>query len=128
MSQSNKNSLNHFFKDKRYRAIETATSESEMRLKSFLIENAVYYFPLIASILGWYLYATMKNQFLPWGQTYSLFQIQGALCVSCGVILTFFAQSFIKPIVKNALDIHEKELTEDLYQKGAKFCTLDEFN
>lgn len=122
------NVVNKFLKNKRYRAVETATSETEMRIKSFVIENAIYCFPLVLSIVGWYFYATLKNQTLPWGQTYSVFQPMGVLWILSGTVLTILAQLFVKPIIKNAFDVREKEMTEDVYQKGAKFCTIDEFN
>ena len=122
------NFVNKFLKNKRYRAVETATSETEMRIKSFVIENAIYCFPLVLSIVGWYFYATFKNQTLPWGQTYSVFQPMGVFWILSGTVLTILAQLFVKPIIKNAFDVREKEMTEDVYQKGAKFCTIDEFN
>lgn len=125
---SDKNMLDNFIDNKRYRAIETAASESEMRLKSFAIENGFYFLPLVVSIVGWYVFASLKNQSLPWGQSYSFLQPVGFLWIGVGAGLTFFFLKYVKPVVKKTVDRKEKELTEDVYHKGAKFCNLKEFN
>lgn len=115
-------------KNKRYKAIEKITHETDMRIKSFAIETAIYFSPLLLVIGGWFVYANVQNAFMPYGQSYDFFNIWFVFWLILGAVATYVSLKYVKPYIKKAFDKEENELTEDQYQKGAKFTKIAEFN
>jgi type IV secretory pathway TraG/TraD family ATPase VirD4 len=123
-----KNFIEKNLESKRYKAIEKISHETEMRIKSWAIENAVIFFPFLLSVIGWFLYATITNASLPYGEEYSFFQMQGLWWMLIGLAITILSIIFVKRDIEKAFDKQEKELSEDVYIKGARFCSLADFN
>ncbi len=123
-----KNFAEKNFSNKRYKAIEKISHETDMRLKSWAIENGIYFSPLLFAFLAWYVFATIVDASLPYGEEYSYTQPLGGVIIFIGSILTFFSLKYIKKPIEEALDQEELELSTDVYQKGAKFCSLVEYN
>lgn len=48
-------------KNKRYKAIEKISHETEMRIKSWFIETAIYFFPLLLVLAAWFIYSNIKK-------------------------------------------------------------------
>lgn len=128
MKKENENIVDNFVQDKRYKALEKITHESQMRIKSYMIENAIYFSPIILTIVGWFMWATFRNSSLPYGQNYDFFQPLFFILIGIGVGLTFLFLKYAKPYIKSAFDREEKELTEDVYKKGARLSTVEMFN
>ena len=124
----NKNLIEKSFANKRYKAIEKISHETEMRAKSWAIEQAIYFSPFLITFIGWYMYATIRDAFLPYGQSYSYFQPAGAILLTIGSVFTFFSIVYIKPKFEKAFRQETTELSEDVYQKGAKFCNILQYN
>ena len=113
---------------KRYKAIEKKSHELEMEVKSWAIENSLYFSPIIIAIIGWFLYGMMKEVDMPYGENFDFLQPAIYYVFAAGIIFTFLTLKFVKPMIETELDKEEKELTSDVYEKGAKFCDIIEFN
>jgi hypothetical protein len=123
-----KNFAEEIRQKKRYKAIEKKSHELEMEIKSWAIENSIYHLPLLASIVGWITYGIMVESSLPYGENFNFLSTKFYIILSIGIILNFLSIKFLKPSIEGVLDKEEKELTQDVYQKGAKFCDIKEFN
>lgn len=113
---------------KRYKAVEKKSHEIEMEMKSWAIENSLYYSPLIIAVMGWFIYGLINEMNLPYGESFDFLDSSFIVVLAGGVAFSFLTVLYVKPIIKGALDKEEKELTADVYQKGSKFCTLEGFN
>jgi len=123
-----KNLIQKSLQNKRYKAIEKISHESEMRLKSWAIENSIYSSPFWITILGWYMYVTILNMQLPYGEEIAYVQPMAFILTFISVIVSFFAFIYIRPMFEKEFKRETAELSEDVYQKGAKFSNLENFN
>ncbi|WP_331775015.1 type IV secretory system conjugative DNA transfer family protein [Sulfurospirillum sp. 1612] len=123
-----KNIIEKSLENKRYKAIEKISHETDMRIKSWMIQEGIYFAPMLFLVAGWWFYITIKNAFAPYGIDYSYFQTPGIIVFFLGGLISIASIKYAKPKVEEALKKETNDLSEDVYQKGAKFDTLVNFN
>lgn len=112
----------------RYRAIEKIQHETEMRAKAWLTENMLYIAPFFIILGGYFFYGLYANSVLPYPQQFNFLGYGLYVSFAIGVFLSFFSLKFAKPIISKIIGEQHKEISEDVYVKGAKFCSTKEYN
>ncbi len=112
----------------RYRAWEKLEHETNMRLKAFFIENAVYLAPFFILNIGYFVYGLIQEATMPFNRHFDFFNFTYLIIFILSIALTYLNLKYVKPILFKEIEKSEKELTEDVYVEGNKLITTKEFN
>ncbi len=112
----------------RYRAWEKLEHETNMRLKAFFIENAVYLAPFFILNIGYFVYGLLQEASMPFNQHFDFFSFTYLVIFILSIIATFLNLKYVKPLLSKEIEKSEKELTEDVYVEGNKLINTKEFN
>jgi hypothetical protein len=112
----------------RYRAWEKLEHETNMRLKAFFIENAVYLAPFFILNSIYFIYGLIKEASTPFNQHFTFFNITYLIILILSLIATFLNIKYIKPLLSKEIQQSERELTEDVYVEGNRLINTHQFN
>lgn len=121
-------SIDNGLKDTRYRAMEKIVHEAEMRFKGYVTEYMLYYLPAIVVMGIYFFYGLISNAKMSYGESFEFFGVMFWFLIIVSMGLTFLSIKYLKPIIGEAIGTQHKEITEDVYQKGARFITTHKFN
>jgi len=113
---------------KTYRAWEKLEHESQMRFKAFMIEKAIYFSPTLFFLFGWFLFGMAIEVDLKFGESFDFFSNLFFTLLALVVIFNFVALHYFRPMFEKIMKKQADEITEDVYQKGAKFATTETYN
>jgi len=130
MSQNKKieNFIQNSTSSNRYRAWEKLEHETNMRLKAFFIENAVYLAPFFILNVGYFAYGLMQEATMPFNQHFDFFSFTYSVIFLLSIAFTYLNLKYVKPILSKEIEKSEKELTEDVYVEGNKLINTRQFN
>ncbi len=114
--------------DKRYRALEKIEHETQMRLKGYAIEQSIYFMPFLLIVGGYMLYWLIEFALADYGESVPFFTPTFFIVFLLSLAATFIGLKYIKPIFQKEIDKIEKELTEDVYVKGARIIDIEKYN
>jgi len=126
--QQFKENLENQISSKHYRGWEKLEHETQMRLKAWSLEQGIYHAPGIVLLVSYFIWGMMQEINLPFGQSYEFFDKWFFIWLTFGVGLNTLSLIFFKPIFSQVMDKQVKEISEDVYLKGARFTTTAEFN
>lgn len=126
--QQLKQDLENQVSSKHYRGWEKLEHETQMRLKAWSLEQGIYHAPGIVLLVSYFIWGMIQEINLPFGQSYEFLDKWFFIWLAFGVGLNTLSLIFFKPIFSQVMDKQVKEISEDVYLKGARFTTTAEFN
>jgi len=120
--------LENQMNSKNYRGWEKFEHESQMRLKAWSLEQGIYFAPGIVIFFLYFFWGLIQDINMPHGETFDFFGGWFIFWLVIASIVNFLSLKFFKPIFSKVMDKQIKEISEDVYQKGAKFATTKVFN
>jgi len=121
--QEFKQDLENQVSSKSYRGWEKLEHETQMRLKAWSLEQGIYHAPGIVLLVSYFLWGMMQEVNLPFGQSYEFFDKWFIIWLVIGLGLNTISLIFFKPMFSQVMDKQIKEISEDVYLKGAKFTS-----
>lgn len=113
---------------KTYRAWEKLEHESQMRFKAWGIEQSIYFAPTIAVMFVYFLFGLIQDMDLPYNQSFDFFSATFFYILIVTAAINLFLLKYFKPLFDDIMKKHSQDLSEDVYQKGAKFANTKEYN
>ncbi|QOG13041.1 type IV secretory system conjugative DNA transfer family protein [Arcobacter sp. FWKO B] len=122
--------LDNSLRDTRYRAFEKMQHETEMRIKAYITEYALYLLPLILSIFLYFAIATFYSMSLNYTESrnFSYFNSWFIFALIVGSAATYAYNRLFHKQIKEKIATQHTEITTDNYVKGAKFTNTKDFN
>lgn len=126
--QDLKSTLEKNINSKHYRAWEKLEHESQMRFKAWSIEQSIYFAPTLGVLFIYFLYGLIQDVDLPYNQSFDYFNSTFFYILIAVGAINLFMLKYFKPLFDDIMKKHSKDLSEDVYLKGAKFATTKEYN
>ena len=127
MSELKKNIENQV-SSKEYRGWEKLEHETQMRFKAWSIEQGIYHAPLLMLMIMYFGYGLAVESTLNYGESFGFFGKGFWFLFFIGGIANILSLKYAKPIISEVMEKQNKEISEDVYIKGAKFVTSRIFN
>lgn len=121
--QQFKQNLENQVSSKNYRGWEKLEHETQMRIKAWAVEQSIYYLPALVVMMSYFLYGLIVEINLPFGQNFDFFSAWLVVWIIVSMVLVAISLKYFKPIFSQVMDKQIKEISEDVYLKGARFTS-----
>ena len=128
MSEEFSQNLENQLNSKNYRGWEKFEHESQMRIKAWMLKQGIYFAPGITIFIFYFTQGMIQDLDMPFGQSYDFFDGWFIFWMIVAVGANTLSLIFFKPIFSKIMDKQIQEISEDVYQKGAKFATTKQYN
>jgi len=123
MMQEFKQDLENQVSSKSYRGWEKLEHETQMRIKAWTVEQGIYHAPGIILLFAYFFWGMAQEVHLPFGESYEFFDEWFLVWLAIAIGLNTISLIFFKPLFSEVMDKQIKEISEDVYLKGAKFTS-----
>jgi len=122
------NELDKQLNSKNYRGWEKFEHETNMRFKAWSVEQGIYHAPALFIFIIYFSYGIIRDIDLPYSESFVFIDNWFYFWCFIAMIANTFSLKFFKPIFSKVMNKQIKEISEDVYLKGANFATTQEYN